>query len=531
MSSLRELAAESSAWPFQEARQLLDRRLRGAVPAKGYVLFETGYGPSGLPHIGTFAEVVRTTMVRRALEFLAPEVPTRLFCFSDDMDGLRKIPDNVPNKERIADHLGKPLTSIPDPFGTHPSFGEHNNARLQAFLDSFGFDYEFQSATQCYTSGIFDEALLSVLRHYDEVVAVVLPTLGEERRANYSPFLPISRRTGRVLQAPVLHRDPDAGTIVYEDEDGAKVETPVTGGRCKLQWKCDWAMRWTALQVDYEMSGKDLIDSVKLSSRICKILGGRPPQNMTYEMFLDEKGEKISKSKGNGLAVEEWLRYAPQESLAYFMYLKPRTARRLHFGVIPKTVDEYYRQLDAFAAQDERQRLANPVWHIHHGNPPAPETVVSFTMLLNLVNVCHTEDPAALWHHITRQSPTLTPETSPATDRLIRHALAYYHDFVLPAKQYRLATEDEKAALRDLRDALRALPPTSGAEAIQTVVYEVGKRHDCFASLKEWFTTLYELLLGQKTGPRMGSFIALYGIPETIALLDRILAGRSSPAP
>ncbi|TAN56248.1 MAG: lysine--tRNA ligase, partial [Rhodospirillales bacterium] len=324
MSELSATAHLSSAWPFQEARMLLEERLKGQVPAKGYVLFETGYGPSGLPHIGTFGEVVRTTMVRNAFKLLAPHIPTRLFAFSDDMDGLRKVPDNIPNKDIVAPHLGKPLTSIPDPFGTHESFGHHNNARLRGFLDSFGFDYEFQSATDWYKSGRMDRAALRVLECYDDVINVILPTLGEERRATYSPFLPLCPKTGRVLQVPVVERKLDAGTIVYQDEDCSLKETPVTGGHCKMQWKADWAMRWYALGVDYEMSGKDLIDSVTLSSKICRILGGVPPLNLTYELFLDDKGQKISKSKGNGLAVEDWLKYAPEESLAWYMYQSPK---------------------------------------------------------------------------------------------------------------------------------------------------------------------------------------------------------------
>ncbi len=525
MQQVEQLGRTVNAWPFQEARQLLDKRLRGNTPEKGFVLFETGYGPSGLPHIGTFAEVVRTSMVRHAFQALAPEIPTRLVCFSDDMDGLRKVPDNVPNKDLVAPHLGKPLTRIPDPFGTHESFGHHNNARLRNFLDSFGFEYEFRSATDCYRSGAFDDALLCVLRHYDEVINVVLPTLGPERRATYSPFLPVSPTTGRVLQVPVLERDADAGTIVYEDEDGTRVETPVTGGNCKLQWKCDWAMRWYALQVDYEMSGKDLIDSVKLSSRICRILGGSPPLGLTYEMFLDDKGEKISKSKGNGLAVEEWLRYAPQESLAYFMYQKPKTAKRLHFDVIPRNVDEYLGSLSGYGKQADKQRLTNAVWHIHDGNPPEPESGLSFNILLNLVSVCHSEDPAAIWHYISRYAPDASPEACPILDRLVGFAISYFRDFVLPDKRYRKATAEEAAALLDLRTELAALPADADAQAIQTAVYEVGKRHDCFGSLKAWFKALYQVLLGQDSGPRMGSFIALYGRDETLALLDKAGAG------
>jgi len=524
-SDIQHLRFEVAAWPFQEARQLLQRRLRGTVPEKGYVLFETGYGPSGLPHIGTFAEVVRTTMVRRAFEQLAPEMPTRLFCFSDDMDGLRKVPDNIPNKNMVAAHLGKPLTSVPDPFGTHDSFGHHNNARLRQFLDSFGFDYEFKSSTTCYQEGLFDQTLLAVLRHYDEIVNVILPTLGPERRAAYSPFLPVSPRTGKILQAPVLEHHAESGTIVFRDEDGTKVETVVTGGSCKLQWKCDWAMRWVALAVDYEMSGKDLIDSVKLSSQICRILGGTPPNTLTYEMFLDEKGEKISKSKGNGIAVEDWLKYAPQESLAFFMYQKPKAAKRLHFDVIPRNVDDYLAELQQFTAQNTEQRLNTAVWHIHNGTPPQPEAGVSFNLLLNLVSVCHSDDPRVMWHYVTRYVPEATPETSPLMNQLIGYAIRYYKDFVRPAKHYRQATTDEKKALEDLREVLASMPANATADGVQTQVYEVGKRYNCFGGLKDWFTALYQILLGQDAGPRMGSFITLYGISETVALLDRAIAG------
>ena len=522
MSDPRTLAENGKAWPFAEARSLL-KRLGADVPEKGYALFETGYGPSGLPHIGTFAEVARTSMVRHAFQALS-DTPTRLFAFSDDMDGLRKVPDNVPDREMMAEHLGKPLTAIPDPFGTHESFGAHNNARLRAFLDEFGFDYEFKSSTECYQSGLFDSILLSVLERYDAVIDVILPTLGPERRATYSPFLPVSAKTGRVLEAPVVGRDSGAGTIVYEDGDGNKVETPVTGGRCKLQWKVDWAMRWAALGVDYEMSGKDLIDSVRLSGKICRILGHAPPAGFTYELFLDENGEKISKSKGNGLSVEEWLRYAPAESLSLFMYRKPKSAKRLTFDVIPKSVDDYLQHLVAYPGLDEHKRLEAPVWHIHRGSPPAEDAHVTFGVLLNLASVCNTEDRAVLWQFISRYRPAAEPQTSPILDRLVDHAITYYRDFVKPGKHYRPPTDEEKTALVDLAEVLEALPGDSTSEAIQTEVYEVGKRHP-FPDLKSWFKALYEILLGQSQGPRMGSFIAVYGLEETTRLIRRATAG------
>ena len=522
MTSERDLAEAARAWPFVEARNLI-KRLNGKTPDKGYVLFQTGYGPSGLPHIGTFGEVVRTTVVRQAFRRLSP-IPTRLFCFSDDMDGLRKVPDNLPNRDMMAAHLGKPLTAIPDPFGTHESFGHHNNARLQAFLDDFGFDYEFQSSTDWYTSGRFDAALLRVLECYDEVMAIMLPTLGPERRQTYSPFLPICPETGRVLQVPVVARDAEAGTITYRNEAGALVEAPVTGGRCKLQWKPDWAMRWYALDVDYEMSGKDLIDSVIVGARIEKVLGGRPPAGFNYELFLDENGEKISKSKGNGLTVQEWLTYAPQDSLTLFMYQKPRAAKRLYFDVIPRTVEDYLSFLARFEAEDAAKRLENPVWHIHDGKPPKPGTGLGFAMLLNLAGVCNTEDPAVLWGFISRYAPEASPENAPILDALVCCAIRYYRDFVKPKKKYRAPSATERAALADLLAELEALPEDADGETIQTQVYEVGKRHD-FPELRAWFKALYEILLGQEQGPRMGSFMSLYGLEASRVLLRRALAG------
>jgi len=520
--ALRALALDAKAWPFEEARKLL-ARYEAAPPAKGYVLFETGYGPSGLPHIGTFGEVARTTMVRHAFSCLS-DLPTRLICFSDDMDGLRKVPDNVPNKDMLAGHLGKPLTRIPDPFGTHDSFGAHNNARLRAFLDTFGFEYEFASASDYYASGRFDATLLAVLRHYEAVRDVILPTLGPERRATYSPFLPVCPKTGIVLQEPTVARDPEAGTISYIDpNDGERMTVPVTGGHCKLQWKADWAMRWVALGVDYEMAGKDLIDSVTLSGRIARVLGARPPEGFNYELFLDENGEKISKSKGNGLTIEQWLRYAAPESLSLYMFQAPRKAKRLYFDVIPKAVDEYYQLVEAYAGQPPADRLGNPAWHIHAGDPPHLDQPVTFALLLNLVGAANTRDHAVLWGFITRMAPGVTAANHPELDKLVDYALAYYRDFVEPTRTLRAPDERERAALRDLADRFATCPLDADGESLQTIVYEVGKAHG-FEPLRDWFKALYECLLGQSQGPRMGSFTALYGIAETRRLIEDALA-------
>jgi len=527
MSELRALAENAKAWPFEEARKLL-KRLGGKTPSKGYVLFETGYGPSGLPHIGTFGEVARTTMVRHAFSLLS-DIPTRLFAFSDDMDGLRKVPDNVPNQDLLAANLNKPLTEVPDPFGTHDSFGAHNNARLCAFLDAYGFDYEFKSSTECYRSGVFDDALLTVLRNYDKVQAIMLPSLREERQETYSAFLPVDPETREVLQVPVIATDPDAGTITYRRDDGKTVETPVTGGRCKLQWKPDWAMRWFALDVDYEMSGKDLIDSVKLSSQITRALGGRPPQDFTYELFLDENGEKISKSKGNGISMEEWLTYAPTESLSLFMYMKPRTAKRLYFDVIPKNVDEYLTFLDKYPSEEPARQVENPVWHIHDGHPPAPGTGLSLSLLINLVSACNTHEKNVLWGFVRHVAPKATPDSDPMLDRLLGYAIRYYEDFVKPGKQYKSPTDQDRAALTDLSGRLEALDAGAPAEDIQNEIYAVGKAHG-YDPLREWFRALYQVLLGQEQGPRMGSFIALYGVDETRTLIEKALAGEKLDA-
>jgi len=554
---LTDQANAARAWPFEQARALLARVLRvrlsdaerdfaapliasgktaeavAALPAlQKAVILETGYGPSGLPHVGTFQEVARTTMVRSAFRALTGDaIPTRLISFSDDMDGLRKAAPNLPNQAMLAEDMGKPLTQVRDPFGTHDSFGAHNNARLRAFLDGFGFDYEFVSSTDCYRSGRFDAALLTALARFDAIQKVMLPTLGEERRATYSPFLPISPTTGRVLQVPTLERYPDRGTIVFEDEDGTKVEQRVTGGLAKLQWKPDWAMRWTALEIDYEMSGKDLIDSVKASAQICKVLGGVPPEGFNYELFLDEQGQKISKTKGNGLTMEEWLRYGAPESLAYYVFQSPKSAKKLYFDVIPKATDEYLQQLDAFnrppqeGAANPPRPLDNPVWHVHAGHPPTAGSPVSFGLMLNLVSAANAEDKAILWGFLSRYIPGATPETQPLLDRLAGYAINYYEDFVAPTKRFRAPNEQERAAMQDLLARFRTLPKDSqDAEAIQGEVYEAGKAAG-FEPLRAWFQALYEVLLGQSQGPRFGSFAAIFGLERTIGLIESALKG------
>ena len=517
----RDAALESKAWPFEQARSVLER-YRSGPPEKGHVLFETGYGPSGLPHIGTFGEVLRTTMVRRAFEAMS-DIPTKLVCFSDDLDGMRKVPDGVPNPDALAEHLQKPLTSVPDPYGEAESFGARNNATLRRFLDTFGFDYEFVSATEFYRSGRFDAVLMRAAERYDDLMEVMLGTLREERRKTYSIFLPIHPETGRVLYVPMKNVDAAEGTVTFDDEDGREWTVPVTGGSVKLQWKPDFGARWAALGVDFEMYGKDHSTNTPVYDGICRILGERPPEHYVYELFLDETGSKISKSEGNGITIDEWLSYASTESLSHFMYQKPSTAKRLHFDVIPRAMDEYHQHLRAYPGQDEAARLASPAHHIHNGDVPESGMVVPFSMLLNLASATSAQDSGTLWGFIRRYAPDASPESHPDLDEAAGFAVSYCRDFVLPHKRHRLPTDEERAALEELRSRLATYEGPVDDEALQSLVYEVGRER--FDPMREWFKALYEVLLGASQGPRFGGFIALMGVEETIALMDRALAG------
>ena len=534
----------SKAWPFEEARRLIKRLERLPGGADKTVLFETGYGPSGLPHIGTFGEVARTTMVRHAFELLTEgKRKTRLLCFSDDMDGMRKIPDTVPDKKALEPYIQMPLTKVPNPFGgDYPSFGDHNNAMLRRFLDTFGFDYEFASATEYYKAGRFDEVLLRAVERYDDIMAVMLPTLGAERQASYSPFLPISPTSGRVLYVPMKEVDAKAGTITFTDEDGRDVTLPVTGGHVKLQWKPDFGMRWAALGVDFEMFGKDHQTNAPIYDRICEILGGVAPQHYVYELFLDENGEKISKSKGNGITIDQWLTYASPESLALFMFQKPRSAKKLYFDVIPRAVDEYLQFLSAYPKQDGKQQLDNPVWHIHAAQPPKPELPITFGLLLNLVSVSHAHSKDVLWGFLARYAPGATPENNPILDRLAGYAIRYYEDFVKPTKKFRAPDDVEIAALKSLDSTLASLPAGADGDTIQNALLDVGRaipRYQDPTKVSpsggpgvklDWFQAIYEILLGQERGPRLGTFVALYGIPETRALIAKALSGSLATA-
>ncbi|MEZ5927134.1 MAG: lysine--tRNA ligase [Parvularculaceae bacterium] len=510
----------AKAWPFQEARALIKRLER--VKKDGPVIFETGYGPSGPPHIGTFGEVARTTMVRRAFELMTGR-PTRLISFSDDMDGMRKVPPHLPNQELLAKYLQMPLTVVPDPWGSHESFAHHNNARLRAFLDQFGFEYEFASSTECYKSGQFDETLIRVLERYDAVMEIILPTLGDERRETYSPILPISPSTGRVLYVPMLEIDAKKGEVVFEDEDGTRIRSSVCGGKVKLQWKADWAGRWFALGIDYEMAGEDLTESVKLSSRIVKALGGEPPSGFNYQLFLDEEGKKISKTKGNGITIDEWLTYASPESLSLYMFQNPRAAKKLYFDIIPKTVDEYWTHLEKYRDQEGAKALDNPVWHIHEGAPPAATPPVSFALLLTLVSAVGDAKPEVIKGFIRKYRPDASPESIAAEDAMVGYAVRYFEDFIKPKKKFRAPTDQERAGLVMLSARLKEVGDGAKEDAYQTAVFDAGKAQG-FENIREWFTGLYEVVFGQSEGPRMGPFARIYGALATAKLIDDALA-------
>ena len=508
----------SKAWPFLEAKRIYDA-IEGHAPKKGYVLFETGYGPSGLPHIGTFAEVLRTTMVRRAFEKIS-DIPTRLICFSDDMDGLRKVPGNIPNQEMVAKHIGKPLTSIPDPFEQEASYGHYMNAKLRSFLDRFGFEYEFYSATECYKAGMFDQMMLKVIDKYDQIMDLMLPTFREERKQTYSPFMPVCAKTGVVLQVPIEKIDRDSQSVFYRDETGELVRSLVTGGHCKLQWKPDFGMRWAALDVDYEMYGKDHRPNAEIYSQICRILDGKPPVQFFYELFLDEDGSKISKSKGNSLSVDDWMRYAPLESMSLFMYQSPNKAKRLYFDVLPKTVDEYLAFNRSYQQEQEiSKKAANPVYHIHNGNVPQIDTYgITFSLLLNLASVCNPEDKSVLWGFISKYAPKATPQNSPYLDHMTEFAIVYYNDFVKATKQYLEPNEEQRKILAEIDNMLATLQGDVPAEEIQNNIYAIGTKAG-YENLRDFFKELYQILLGQTDGPRLGSFIKLFGIDNARALI------------
>ena len=511
------LIQSTSSWPFVEVRKLLKDRGE-LIKKKNKITFQTGYGPSGLPHIGTFGEVARTTMMINALNHIQ-KIDHELITFSDDMDGLRKVPDNVPDGEVLKKNLGKPLTSIPDPFKKYNSFGEHNNEMLREFLKKFNFKFIFKSSTENYRKGVFNNSLSRVLEKYEEIMNIILPTLREERRKTYCPFLPICPKTGVVLEIPLLSMDKKSGKIIF-DNKGEKLEVDILNGNCKLQWKVDWAMRWFTFDVDFEMYGKDLTESAILSSKICRILGKHPPNGFAYELFLDEKGEKISKSKGNGISIEQWLRYASPESLAMYMYPNPKRAKKLYSEVVPKTVDEYLSYVEKYPTQEKKEQLLNPVWHVHNGNPPKEKIVMPFSMLLNLVGSSNAKNKDILWKFINRFHKEIKPKDHKILDGLTNYAINYFKDKVEPKKNFKKPSVDEKKALEKLIKKLEEIEKSLSPEEIQTLVYTVGKENGYQKNLRDWFKLIYQVVFGEENGPRMGFFISFFGLKETIELIS-----------
>ena len=512
------LIQSTSSWPFVEVRKLLKDR-KELIKKKNKITFQTGYGPSGLPHIGTFGEVARTTMMINALNNIQ-KIDNELITFSDDMDGLRKVPDNIPNEEILKKNLGKPLTSIPDPFKKYNSFGEHNNEMLKQFLNKFKFKYIFKSSTENYRKGVFNNSLMRVMEKYDEIMNIILPTLREERRKTYSPFLPICPNTGKVLEIPLLSMDKNTGRVIF-DNNNKKIETSILDGNCKLQWKVDWAMRWFTFDVDFEMYGKDLTESAILSNKICRVLGKNPPNGFAYELFLDEKGEKISKSKGNGISIEQWLRYASPESLALYMYPNPKRAKKLYSAVVPKTVDEYLDFIERFPNQELKDQILNPVWHVHNGNPPSEKIVMPFSMLLNLVGSSNADNKNILWKFIKRFHKEINHKDHKILDDLTEYAINYFKDKVEPNKKFKKPNKEEKKALENLVKKIKQIKEPLKPEDIQTHVYTVGKENGYDKNLRDWFKLIYEVIFGEENGPRMGFFISFFGLNETIELINK----------
>ena len=511
------LIQSTSSWPFVEIRKLLKDR-KDIIKAKNKITFQTGYGPSGLPHIGTFGEVARTSMMINVLKHIH-KIDHELITFSDDMDGLRKVPDNIPNNNVLKANLGKPLTNIPDPFGKYKSFGEHNNEMLKEFLKKFNFNFTFKSSTENYKKGVFNNSLIRVIEKYEEIMNIILPTLRDERKKTYCPFLPICPDTGKVLQIPLISMDAKKGTVIFKNND-KKLETNILDGNCKLQWKVDWAMRWFTFDVDFEMYGKDLTESAILSNKICKALGKTPPNGFAYELFLDEKGEKISKSKGNGISIEQWLRYASPESLSLYMYPNPKRAKKLYSEIVPKTVDEYLSLIEKYPNQKAKDQIINPVWHVHNGKPPKEKIVMPFSMLLNLVGSSNADNKEILWKFINKFHKEIKPKDHPILDGLTEYAINYFKDKVEPNKKFKTPNDIEKKALKNLVLKLEKIDQKSNPEDIQTIVYSVGKENGYEKNLRDWFKLIYQVLFGEEDGPRMGFFVSFFGLKETIGLIN-----------
>jgi lysyl-tRNA synthetase class 1 len=514
-----------TSWPFKEA-QTLQKRFK--APPDKPVTFETGFGPSGLPHIGTFAEVARTTWVQRAFEHLSGW-ETRLIAFSDDMDGLRKVPLNMPQPDMLAEHLGKPLCYIPDPFGQDESYSAHMNRKLQEFLDAYGFTYQFQSSQEAYERGDFDEGLAILLQKVEQVRAIILPTLGQDKRADWSPFFPICQKCGRIYSTRVIGYHPEDNTIDYVCDQpigsaagcGDKNTISILGGQVKVGWKVDWALRWYAYDVGYEMYGKDLIDSARLSGQITRLMSKQPPNGFFYEMFLDEEGRKISKSVGKGLTVNGWVSYAPLESLLHYLFQNPRRAKRLFWDVVPKSVDDYLADLRQYPSLDETKKPDQAIWHIFNlgRNVPAYDAGINFSLVNNLVSALGTDQAELTYEYLKRYDPSTANHEDMVRD-LVQKSINYYRDFILPGKQYRLPTEAERQLLQAARDRLSNFE-SDDENDLQTIPFDIARENDIPPA--KVFQAFYQVVLGQERGPRFGTFARLVGKEKLLLLLDKAL--------
>jgi lysyl-tRNA synthetase class 1 len=508
---------EPGSWPFIEAQKIAARVKKQDLPDP--IVFETGFGPSGLPHIGTFAEVARTVFVKNAFEHLTGR-PAVIYAFCDDMDGLRRVPKNLPNQDRLAEHLGKPLSAIPDPFGCCESYSDHMENELVKLLNHYKFDYQLKSSTREYKSGVFNPGLHLILENAEPIKQIIIPTLKEENRENWSPFFPVCANCGRIYTTRVTGYFPEQDTISYEcvesfgDEFkvqgcGHKQETSILDGAVKVGWKVDWALRWFSYQVTYEMYGKDLIDSALQSGRIKRLLGGWPPEGMTYEMFLSEEGKKISKSIGEGLSIDTWLKYAPIESLLYYLFQNPRKQRRLYFDIIPKNVDEYLAELVRYPGLSEKDKSDSVLWQIERSGHDVPvyTSGINFSLINNLISGMGSDNKNLLLDYLKRYDPKVSENKKTVSD-LLDSGLNYFRNFIEPQKKYRKPTREEAEILKELKSRLDQYKGEDEDE-IQAMVFDVAR--DKGIEPPDLFKTIYQVLLGQDRGPRFGTFTKLIG--------------------
>jgi lysyl-tRNA synthetase class 1 len=523
-------AAGAELWPREEARRLAERV--AAYEPERPVIFQSGFGPSGLPHLGTMAEILRPSFVRKAFHLIEPARPSRLIVFIDDLDGLRKVPENVPNRESVEQYLGMPVAKIPDPFGCCASFADHMVGLLGGFLAPVEVEYELMRAAEMYSSGRFDEGLKLILEKHEEIIAIIAPTLREENRAGWSPFMPICPKCGQVVERAVTAYHAERASVEFTCEKSAggrpgcgfSGEQSVLGGMAKVQWKVDWALRWYVLKVDYELYGKDLTDSARLSGQILRVMGGRPPLGFPFEMFLDEEGRKVSKSVGRGVTVEQWTRYAPIEVLKFFLLLNPRRARKLFLEAIPQYVDEYLDAVREYAAASEEQRRESMLEFVIQSTTPRRfNSALSFGLMMNLVAALGSSDSDFIWKYLVRYDASIggEPDTEAMGRRLMQCALNFYRDFIEPTKKLYTPSDAERAQLKTLDAYLRENQDAS-AEDIEKKIYDLGREN--YEKPGKIFPLLYRSILGQERGPRLGAFIRLATPARIIELLDATIA-------